>query len=43
MNRTMREELIEAWQYWCFRAKYSIRRPWYFGLLARVCRWTKKW
>lgn len=42
MNRTMREEPIEAWQYWCFRANYSIRRPWYFRLLAWVCRRTEK-
>ncbi len=38
VNRTMREELREAWQYWCFRAKYSKKRTWYFWALAWVCR-----
>jgi hypothetical protein len=42
MNRTMREELIEAGQYLCFRAKYAKRRTWYFRALAWVCRLLNK-
>jgi len=38
MNRTMRQELVEAWQYWCFRAKFAKRRTWYFRALAWLCR-----
>lgn len=42
MNRTMRQELAEAWQYWCFRARYSTRMTWYFRLLAWMCRKLEK-
>ena len=42
MNRTLREEVIESWQYWCFRAKYSSKRTWYFRAIAWICRRFEK-
>lgn len=41
-NQTFREEMADAWQYWCFRAKYSVSRPWYFRVLAFICRRCEK-
>jgi hypothetical protein len=37
-NNSMREELSEALQYLCFRAKYSTVRTWYWRVLAFICR-----
>ena len=38
MNKTMRDKLIEAWQYWGFRAKYARKRTWYFRAFAWLYR-----
>jgi hypothetical protein len=37
-NKSFKEELVEIGQYWCFRAKCSEARPWYFRMLAALCR-----
>jgi hypothetical protein len=42
MEERMRDELVEIWQYWCFRAKYARTRPWYFRAIAWICRRIEK-
>lgn len=37
-NQTFREEMVDIAHYWCFRAKYSVKRTWYFRLIAAICR-----
>jgi hypothetical protein len=36
-NNSMREEIVEALQYWCSRARHSSPRPWYFRALVWAC------
>lgn len=41
-NKSFREDMLEIWQYWCFRLKYRERRGWWFDFLAKIVRRLEK-
>ena len=41
-NKTLREEMHEIGQWWCFHIKYRERRSWWYDILARQIRKFEK-
>lgn len=41
-NKTAWQDIVEIYQYWCFRVKYRERRGWWFDFLAKILRRLEK-